>query len=268
MSRTEIGQAYPGMVNGRNFLRRGSQLHSYRLLVLTLRLCLRFRLRPLRLLDLSPSSSFGKFLENKCIKWIDTRSNGIKGKLWMIWYDFLWWKSCSSFRLYFFCPVQAYKNLEAVRLDRTQGNAMGEFPLLSRPFPFSFLLPSICLHPIPLGKDGQGNQATSLGVTWGQPVVVSEKHARPESLSLSLSSLSASASSPSFSLPFSDSLSDSSMISVAVSPELSFLTTKPLDLLNSCMLSWGLRSTTGAQLKNWNFCAAKNWKREAVKTKI
>ena len=81
MSRTEIGQAYPGMVNGRNFLRRGSQLHSYRLLVLTLRLCLRFRLRPLRLLDLSPSSSFGKFLENKCIKWIDTRSNGIKGKL-------------------------------------------------------------------------------------------------------------------------------------------------------------------------------------------
>lgn len=185
--------------------------------------------------------------------------------------DLIWFfvmESCSSFRLYFFCPVQAYKNLEAVRLDRTQGNAMGEFPLLSRPFPFSFLLPSICLHPIPLGKDGQGNQATSLGVTWGQPVVVSEKHARPESLSLSLSSLSASASSPSFSLPFSDSLSDSSMISVAVSPELSFLTTKPLDLLNSCMLSWGLRSTTGAQLKNWNFCAAKNWKREAVKTKI
>lgn len=64
------------------FLRCGStQLHGYRLLVLTLRLCLRFRLRPLRLLDLSPSSSFGKIVENNCIKWIDTGSHGIKGKL-------------------------------------------------------------------------------------------------------------------------------------------------------------------------------------------
>ena len=166
----------------------------------------------------------------------------------LIW--FLWWKSCSSFRLYFFCPVQAYKNLEAVRLDRMQGNAMGEFPLLSRPFPFSFLLPSICLHPIPLGKAIK--LPASEGSCGVNPVVVSEKYALPESLSLSLSSLSASASSPSFSLPFSDSLSDSSMISVAVSPEVSFLTTKPLDLLNSCMLSWGVRSTTGALQKNWN----------------